>query len=87
MVHDEKLTVPLLMDTPPPCKHKRNTCQNPIGAMGSFEVSGADGTYSILVVEAAPIIKDENRNGHVNKSFSHWGNGEFTESLCGTYPL
>ena len=36
MVHDEKLTVPLLMDTPPPCKHKRNTCQNPIGAMGNF---------------------------------------------------
>ena len=39
----------------------------PIGAMGTFELSGADGTYSILVdLEAAPIIKDENRNGHVN---------------------
>ena len=43
MVHDEKLTVPLLMDTPPPCKHKRRTCENPIGAMGTFE--GLCGTY------------------------------------------
>jgi len=23
MVHDDKVTVPLLMNTPPPCKHKR----------------------------------------------------------------
>ena len=43
MVHDEKLTVPLLMYTPPPCKHKRKTCENPIGAMGNSE--GLCGTY------------------------------------------
>ena len=50
----------------------------PIGAMGTFELSGADGTYSILVdLEAAPIMKDENRNGHVNKAFSHRGDGNF----------
>ena len=49
----------------------------PIGAMGTFEVSGADGTYSILVDEAAPIKKDENRIGHVNKVFSHRGVGNF----------
>ena len=52
----------------------------PIGAMGTFELSGADGTYSILVLldlEEAPIIKDENRNGHVNKAFSHRGDGNF----------
>ena len=74
MVHDEKVTVPLSMYTPPPCKHKHKTYENPIGAMGTFELSGADGTYSILVLldlEEAPIIKDENRNGHLNKAFSH----------------
>ena len=45
MVHDEKLTtVPLpSMCTPPPCKHKRKTCENPIGAMGNIE--GLCGTY------------------------------------------
>ena len=37
MMHDEKLTVPLLIYTPPPCKHKRKTCEIPIGAMGNFE--------------------------------------------------
>ena len=37
MVHDEKLTVPLLMYTPPPCKHTRKTCENSIGVMGTFE--------------------------------------------------
>jgi hypothetical protein len=31
-----------------------------MGAMGTFEVSGGDSTYSILKFEAAPIIKDEN---------------------------
>ena len=41
MVHDEKVTVPLLMETPPPCKHKRKTCENPIGAMGYFQDSVA----------------------------------------------
>ena len=45
--------------------------------MGTFEVSGADGTYYILVDEAAPIKKDENRIGHVNKVFSHRGDGKF----------
>ena len=53
--------------------------------MGTFELSGADGTYSILVdLEAAPIIKDENRNGHVNKAFSHRGDGHFA-GVAGTY--
>jgi hypothetical protein len=33
MVHDDKVTVPLPINTPPPCKHKRKTCENPIGAM------------------------------------------------------
>ena len=42
MVHDEKVTVPLLMLTPPPpCKHKRETCENPIGAMGKSQVLAA----------------------------------------------
>ena len=36
MVHDEKLTVPTLMHTPPPCKHKRKTCENPIEADGKI---------------------------------------------------
>ena len=35
MLHDEKVTVPVAMYTPPPCKHKRKTCENPIGAMGN----------------------------------------------------
>ena len=35
--------------------------------MGTLDLSGADGTYSDL--EAAPVIKDENRIGHVNKAF------------------
>ena len=52
--------------------------------MGTFEVSGADGTYSILVDEAAPIKKDENRIGHVNKVFSHRGDGMFA-GVAGTY--
>ena len=53
--------------------------------MGTFELSGADGTYSSLVdLEAAPIIKDENRIGHVNKAFSHWGDGKFA-GVAGTY--
>ena len=87
MVHDEKVTVPVAMYTPPPCKHKRKTCENPIGAMGTFEVSGADGTYSILVDEAAPIKKDENRIGHVNKVFSHRGHGNFSRSLQHAHPV
>ena len=37
MVHDEKLTVPPETATPPPCKHKRETCENPIGAMGNSQ--------------------------------------------------
>ena len=31
MVHDEMVTVPLRTKTPPPCKHKCKTCENPIG--------------------------------------------------------
>ena len=34
MVHDEKVTVPLLTKTPP-CKHTHKICENPIGAMGT----------------------------------------------------
>jgi hypothetical protein len=45
----------------------RNICENHVGAMGTFEVSGADGTYSNLVVRGST------RNGHVNKAFSHLG--------------
>jgi hypothetical protein len=30
----------------------------PIGAMGTFEVSGADGTYSILVVRGSALQKE-----------------------------
>jgi hypothetical protein len=43
MVHDDKVTVPLLMYTPPPCKHKRKNSENHIGAMGNIE--GLFGTY------------------------------------------
>ena len=62
MVHIEKLTVPLPpMYTPPPCKQQAKY-ESPIGAMGTFEVSGADGTYSKLVHRGSThIIKDENR--------------------------
>jgi len=49
----------------------------PIEALGTFEVSGADGTYSILVVQGSTHQKDENRNGHVKKAFSNPGNGRF----------
>ena len=54
MVHNEKLTVPLLISTPPPCKHKRKTCENPIGAMGTFE--GLCGTYNLKLTEASVAV-------------------------------
>ena len=54
MVHDEKLTVPLRLNTPPPCKHKRKTCENPIGAMGTFE--GLCGTYILKLTEASVAV-------------------------------
>jgi hypothetical protein len=43
MVDDEMVTVPLWTKTPPPCKHKCKTYENPIGAMESFQ--GLCGTY------------------------------------------
>jgi hypothetical protein len=57
-----------------------------MGAMGTFEVSGADGTYPILVDRGSTHHKDENRNGHVNKAFSHRGNGilKFQEQMART---
>ena len=51
MVHDEKLTVPPSMYTPPPCKHKRKTCGNPIGAMGTLQ--GLFGTHRLLLTGAS----------------------------------
>ena len=58
-----------------------------MGAMGTFEVSGADGTYIILVVrEAASIIKDETRNGHSQQgTFPIGAMGNF-QGFCGTHP-
>ena len=55
MVHDEKVTVPLLMYTPPPCKHKRKTCEIPIGAMGNFE--GLRGTYILQLTEEFAVVQ------------------------------
>ena len=56
-----------------------------MGAMGTFEVSGSDDTYSRLVDRGSThIIKDENRNGHVNKTLSHRGDGKFA-GVAGTY--
>ena len=52
--------------------------------MGTFEVSGADGTYSRLVDQGSTIVKDENRNGHVNKTLSHQGDGKLA-GVAGTY--
>ena len=51
--------------------------------MGTFELSGADGTYIIKLVdfEAAPIIKDENRNGHV-KGIGAMGTFEHEHAHC-----
>jgi hypothetical protein len=37
MMHDDKVTEPLLINTPPLCKRKRKTGENSIGAMGNFE--------------------------------------------------
>ena len=55
--------------------------------MGTFELSGADGTYSSLVdLEAAPIIKDENRIGHVNKVFPMGAMGSLQAWLARTDP-
>ena len=54
MVHDEKVTVPLLTKTPPPCKHTRKICENPIGAMGTFE--GLCGTYILKLTEASVAV-------------------------------
>ena len=54
MVHDEKVTMPPPMYTPPPCKHKRKTCENPIGAMGTFE--GLCGTYILKLTEASVAV-------------------------------
>ena len=57
MVHDEKLTTEPLppMYTPPSCKHKRKTCENPIGAMGTFQ--GLCGTYTLLLTEAYAVVQ------------------------------
>jgi hypothetical protein len=52
--------------------------------MGTYEVSGAEGTYFILVVRGSTHQKDENRNGHVNKTFSHRDGGKFA-GVAGTY--
>jgi len=41
-------TVPEETLTPPPYK-QRSKRESPMGAMGTFEVSGADGTYPLLV--------------------------------------
>jgi len=37
MKEDVIVTVPEETKTPPPCKHKCNTCENPIGAMGIMQ--------------------------------------------------
>ena len=44
MVHDEMVTVPLRTKTPPPCKHKCKTCENPIG-----ENFMSSGTYMSIL--------------------------------------
>ena len=67
MVHDEKVTMPLSMSTPPPCKHKRKTCENPIGAMGTFE--GLCGTYILLLTEASAEVVRAGVNASVSAIF------------------
>ena len=57
-----------------------------MGVMGTFEVSGADGTYSRLVDQGSTIVKDENRNGHVNKAFPTGAMGSLQAWLARTYP-
>jgi hypothetical protein len=45
MVHDEKVTVPPKTETPPPCKHKRETnVKIPLERWEFYKVS-ASGTY------------------------------------------
>jgi hypothetical protein len=44
MVDDEMVTVPLRTKTPPPCKHKCKTCENPIG-----ENFMSSGTYMSIL--------------------------------------
>ncbi len=53
----------------------------PIGAMGTFEVSGADDTYPILVDRGSTHYpRRESIWACVSKA-SHWGNGKFSRSL------
>ena len=54
--------------------------------MGTFEVSGADGTYSILVDEAAPIKKMRIELDMSTRYFPIGAMGTF-QGLCGTHIL
>ena len=84
MVHDEKLTVPLPMNTPPPCKHKRKTCENPIGAMVSFQ-SPLRHVHSVVdrsVGRSCAIVS----RGKLVSNLPIGAMGTF-EGLCGTYIL
>ena len=68
MVHDEKLTEPLETQTPPPCKHKCKTCENPIGAMGTY-LEGLCGTYILLLTEASAAVVRAGVNASVSAIF------------------
>ena len=54
MVDDEMVTVPLWTKTPPPCKHKCKTYENPIGAMGTFE--GLCVTHPLGLIRALAAV-------------------------------
>ena len=74
MEHDEKLTVPPTMYTPPPCKHKRETRENPIGAMGTFEGPVARTDCSLQNCRSQ-LRKRESKQAR--EQFSHRGDGKF----------
>ena len=79
IVHDEKVTVPLLTKTPPPCKHKGKTCENPIGAMGTY-LEGLCGTYILLLTEASAAVVRAGVNASMSAIFPS-GPWELSRSL------
>ena len=84
MVHDKKVTVPLQMKTPPPCKHKRKTCENPIGAMWE-KCFSLCGTHNLKLTKASAAVLQARIEASAS-AFFHRGDGNF-RCLCGTLPL
>jgi hypothetical protein len=85
MVHESMVTEPPWTKTPPPCKQGAK-CDLSL-PLGRWEILSVAGIYkcSILVVQGSTHHKSEKRNEHVNRAFSHRGDGKFS-AAC-THPL